>query len=231
MIPGSKVCKSVYGLMPGDYTWQSFKVAQKAFPDDVLLNINDYNLGSCYPKQVDDLVARGCKVDVMGAQMHLFNPKTCLEIAEGTSDAQSPASVWETMARIGAAGKPLHLSEITIPAPGNDEKGQAIQAVIARNLYRLWFSIKPMAGITWWNLVDDCGAPGEPSISGLFSRDMDPKPAYHALRALIQDEWMTRTTAKADKEGALSFRGFRGTYRLSWKTRSGSENTTLFNLE
>ena len=61
----------------------------------------------------------------------------------------------------------LHLSEITITSPGNDTKGQQIQAVIAQNLYRLWFSCKNMMGITWWNIVDDCGAPGEPSVSGL----------------------------------------------------------------
>jgi len=230
MIPGDKVCKSHYGLMPGDYTHASFKVAERAFPAGVLLNINDYNLGACYPRQVEDLVARGCKVDVMGAQMHLFDPKTCVEIAEGRSEAQSPESVRETMERLATAGKPLHLSEITIPAPGNDARGQAIQAVIARNLYRLWFSVKPMMGITWWNLVDDCGAPGEPSVSGLFSRDMEPKPAFHALRELIQEEWMTRTTAKADGQGIVSFRGFRGKYRMSWRDASGSEKTESFDL-
>lgn len=230
-IPGAKFCKSVYGLMPGDYTCSSFKIADKAFPKNVRLNINDYNLGQCYPDQVNDLLSRGCRIDIMGAQMHLFNPQICLDIADGKSDAQSPAHVRETMERIGKPGLPIHLSEITITAPGNDERGQIIQAVIARNLYRLWFSLKPMMGITWWNVVDDCGAPGEPSVSGLYSLDMAPKPAAHALNGLINGEWKTAVTAKSGKGGLVEFRGFRGRYKLIWKGSDGAEHTREMILE
>ena len=119
-------------------------------------------------------------------------------------------------------GLPIHLSEITISAPGGDERGEIVQAEISRNLYRLWFSIPDMAAITWWNVVDDCGAPGEPSVSGLFHRDMTPKKAYFALDRLINDEWRTRLTVKAGADGAVSFRGFRGAYRLSWRDASGA---------
>jgi len=87
-----------------------------------------------------------------------------------------------------------------------------------------------MMGITWWNVVDDCGAPGEPSVSGLFSRDMEPKPAYHILNGLINDEWKTRTTVRAGKDGMVEFRGFRGAYRLSWQGADGSTGTYDFNL-
>ena len=131
----------------------------------------------------------------------------------------------EKFERLGRPGVPIHLSEITITAPNNDERGQAIQAVITRNLYRLWFSLKPMMGITWWNVVDDCGAPGEPSVSGLFSRDMEPKPAYFVLNDLINNQWKTRTCVKAGKDGSVEFRGFRGTYRLTWIDRSGAERS------
>lgn len=230
-VPGSKYCKSTYGPMPGDYAYKSFRIAQDAFPDSVKLNINDYNLRQCYPDQVDDLLKRGCKIDIMGAQMHLFDPQVCLDIADGKSDVQSPESVWETMKRINSPGLPLHLSEITITAPNNDERGQAIQAVITRNLYRLWFSIKPMMGITWWNVVDDCGAPGEPSVSGIFSRDMKPKPAYHTLDKLINEDWKTNTVVKAGKKSEIEFRGFRGSYRLTWQNASGNEQTTQIELK
>jgi GH35 family endo-1,4-beta-xylanase len=230
-IPGSKISKSTYGLMPGDYTYNSFKIAQKVFPESVKLNINDWNLRQCYPDQVNDLRGRGCKIDIMGAQMHLFNPQDCLDIAEGKSQLQSPEEVRETMERIFQANLPIHLSEITITAPNNDERGQAIQAVITRNLYRLWFSIKPMMGITWWNVVDDCGAPGEPSVSGLFSRNMESKPAFFALNDLINNEWKTKTCVKADKNGKISFRGFKGNYRLSWQDENGEKKQKSFILE
>lgn len=231
MIEGDALCKSWYGLMPGDYTYRSFKIADGVFPRGVKLNINDYNLKQCYTDQVKDLRSRGCKIDIMGAQMHLFNPQVCLDIADGKSEIQSPASVRETMTRLEAAGLPLHLSEITITAPNNDARGQAIQAVIARNLYRLWFSLKPMMGITWWNVVDDCGAPGEPSVSGIFSRDMEPKPAFFALDELINKDWKTNAVVKADKDGHIAFRGFRGSYRLSWTDKSGQDHVASFELK
>ena len=226
MIPGSRFCKSWYGPMPGDYTYRGFKIAESVFPAKAKLNINDYNMSDDYLNQVRDLRARGCKIDIMGAQMHLFNPQTCLDIAAGVSDVESPARVREKFNRLEKAGLPIHLSEITITAPNNDERGQAIQAVIARNLYRLWFSLKPMMGITWWNVVDDCGAPGEPSVSGLFSRNMEPKPAYFALNDLINNQWRTRSCVKAGKDGSVEFRGFRGTYRLTWQDASGAEQST-----
>ncbi len=226
MIPGDGICKSWYGLMPGDYTYRSFKAADAFFPKEVKLNINDYNLGQDYVNQIADLQTRGCKIDIAGAQMHLFDPQTCLDIADGKSDTQSPQEVRGNMERLEKTGLPLHLSEITITSPNNDARGQAIQATIARNLYRLWFSIKPMMGITWWNVVDGCGAPGEPAVSGLFSRNMEPKPAYFALNDLIHNEWKTNTVTKAGKGGEVAFRGFRGRYRLTWRNAAGAVQTT-----
>lgn len=230
LMPGSTLAKSVYGIMPGDYTYEAFKVADKAFPKNVLLNINDYNLSQSYTDQTKDLLARNCKVDIMGSQMHLFNPQQCLDIAAG-KDIQTPDHIWEWAQRLGEAGLPIHLSEITITAPGNDKKGRQIQAIITQNLYRLWFSLEPMMGITWWNVVDDCGAPGEPSISGIFTRDMIAKPAYYALDNLINNEWKTNIKAKPNKNGEVKFRGFKGNYRITWTDKAGNTQTKEYYLK
>lgn len=221
MIPDDPICQSVYGPMPGDYTYRAFKLAESMLPAGAKLNINDYFRGDAYGEQVKDLQKRGCKIDIMGMQMHLFNPQQCLDIADGKTDLRSPASEYEVFNMMSKCKLPIHLSEITITAPNNDARGQEIQAVITRNLYRLWFSIERMMGITWWNVVDDCGAPGEPSVSGLFSRNMDPKPAYHVLNDLINNEWKTKADLKAGANGTVKFRGFRGTYRVSWTDPSG----------
>ena len=85
-------------------------------------------------------------------------------------------------------------------------------------------------GITWWNVVDDCGAPGEPSVSGLFSRDMQPKPAYFVLNDLINNEWKTRLTLAAGNDGTIQFRGFRGNYRISWTDENGQEQQMIYHL-
>jgi GH35 family endo-1,4-beta-xylanase len=229
-VTGDAVCKSAYGLMPGDYVYNAFKTAGQLFPKNVKLNINDYKNDENYANQVKDLLAHGCRIDIMGSQMHLFNPQQCLDIAAGKL-IESPQQVWDKMETISKAGLPIHLSEITITSPGSDDQGLKIQAVIARNLYRLWFSIKPMMGITWWNVVDDCGAPGEPSVSGLFTRNMEPKPSFYALDNLINHEWKTNLTVKANENGNVKFRGFKGRYRISWKDQSGKEQHAEFYLK
>ena len=179
-------------VMPGDYTYRAFKIAESVFPAKAKLNINDYNMTDAYLNQVQDLLSRKCKIDIMGAQMHLFNPQTCLDIADGKTETESPSVVYEKFSRLEKAGLPIHLSEITITAPNNDERGQAIQAVITRNLYRLWFSLKPMMGIT-------------------------------SMNDLINHEWRTNTCVKADADGNVSFRGFRGNYKLTWLDAQNNE--------
>lgn len=232
LIPGSRLYKSTYGgFMPGDYTYLAFQLAKKYLPESTMFNINDFHLNDTYREQTKELIQRGCKIDIQGAQMHLFNPQACLDIADGKETAkQQPKDVIETMNRI-YSGRPIHLSEVTITAPNNDERGQAIQAIITRNLYRLWFSFNHMMGITWWNVVDDCGAPGEPSVSGIFSRDMAPKPAYFAMDELINHEWKTSTETKADSEGKIAFRGFRGEYELQWLDQNGEKVSRIVTVK
>ena len=229
-LTGTAVCKSSYGLMPGDYFYKAFKTADTVFPQKVLLNINDYTNDENYVEQVNNLRDHKCRIDIMGSQMHLFNPQQCLDIAEG-KQTESPEIVWKKMETISKAGLPIHLSEITITSPGNDERGQFIQAVIARNLYRLWFGIEKMMGITWWNVVDECGAPGETTISGLFFRNMKPKPAFFALDKLINDEWKTRATIIVGEDGTARFRGFKGRYRVTWNDSAGEEQIAEFHLK
>lgn len=230
LVEGSLIAKSQYGIMPGDYAYKAFRTAETYFPESVQLNINEYNIGQTYLDEVESLRSRGCKIDVMGSQMHLFNPKQCLDIAAG-AEIQTPEYIYGWHSRLARAGLPIHLSEITITSPGNDERGFQIQAVITRNLYRLWFSLEKMNGITWWNLVDDCGALDETTISGIFTRDMQPKPAYFALDDLINHEWKTELSVKASKDGSISFRGFKGNYRISWTDRKGREHVQEYELQ
>jgi hypothetical protein len=162
--------------------------------------------------------------------MHLFNPQQCLDIAAG-KEIQTPEHIWEWNERLSQPKLPIHLSEITITAPGDNERGRKIQAIITQNLYRLWFSLEQMMGITWWNVVDDCGAPGEPSISGIFTRDMVAKPAYYALDNLINNEWKTNLIAKPDKNGRVKFRGFKGNYRVTWTDQMENVQTREYYLK
>ena len=85
--------------------------------------------------------------------------------------------------------------------------------------------------LTWWNVVDGCGAPGEPSISGLFTRNMEPKPSFYALNNLINEEWKTRSTIKVREDGTATFRGFKGRYVVEWKDKHGNGQKAEFYLK
>ena len=233
--------KSHYGVMPANYAYNGLVLARKHMKPDAWLNLNEYNM-SAFPGQIKDLQAHGADFDVVGSQMHLFNPKESASIARGEFSDEArgkvtPEGIAKTMAEVAAAsgGKPIHLSEITITAPDMTPQGQMVQAIIMRNCYRAWFAVREMNGITWWNVVDNCGAPGEPSISGLFTRDMKPKTAYYAMDDLINREWKTHleVKAKGEEEGrqVVAFRGFRGTYRLTWTDAAGATHTKLVDLK
>jgi hypothetical protein len=84
-------------------------------------------------------------------------------------------------------------------------------------------------GITWWNTVDGAGVAGEPLVSGLFTVDMQKKPAYYALDQLVNHEWRTNIDVPA-KDGKVVFRGFRGRYRLTWTGADGKTVSKLVEL-
>ena len=231
LVKDAPLCRSYHhSWMPGDYCHWAFRECMRAFPAKTVLSINDYKLDANYALQTLDQLARGDKIDLQGMQMHLFDPQQCEAIAQG-SELRSPDQV---CAQIGAAharpGLPIHLSEITVSAPGGDDHGEEIQAEITHNLYRLWFSLPDMAAITWWNIVDDCGAPREPSVSGIFHRDMTPKKSFFALDQLINHEWRTQLTVAAAADGSVSFRGFRGAYRFTWTGADGRTAETTLDL-
>ena len=230
------VTKSHYGLMPANYAYEGLVLSRKHMKPDAWLNVNEYNM-EAFPGQIADLKAHGADFDIVGSQMHLFDPRESARIAKGefSWEAQAKiapdriAEIFQNLS-LASGGKPIHLSEITITAPDNTPAGQMVQAIIMRNCYRAWFAVEKMTGITWWNVVDNCGAPGEPSISGLFTREMQPKAAYFAMNDLVNREWKTSLKVKvAEKNGrrVVLFRGFRGRYRLSWKGAGGQEEFKL----
>lgn len=222
------------GLMPDDYTYKTFSWAMKYFPETVQFNINDCDMhwgpSRRYVEIIRDLIDRGIRIDNIGVQMHIFNPAEATKIADG-EDILSPSKNYAVLDCLKDTERPVHISEVTISAPDDTEKGRLIQAGIAKNLYRLWFSYPTVMGITWWNVVDGGAAPGEPSVSGIFTKDMNPKPVFLVLDNLINHQWKTKITSETGKDGAISFRGFKGKYRVSWKDKTGKSIVKEFILE
>ncbi|MGV8092985.1 MAG: endo-1,4-beta-xylanase [Mangrovibacterium sp.] len=222
------------GLMPDDYTYKTYSWAMKYFPKSVSFNINDCDIHwgptKRYVEIARDLIDRGIRLDNIGVQMHVFNPNGARNIANG-ANVLTPEKNYAVLDCLAEAERPIHISEVTITAPDETREGWEIQAAITRNLYRLWFSDPKVMGITWWNMVDGGAAPGEPSYSGLYDKEMNPKPVYYVLDDLINHEWKTKMTVKAGEKGVVQFRGFKGNYRLTWKDKSGKEQHAGFILK
>ena len=82
------------GLMPDDYTFKTFAWADKYFPSSAFFSINDCDMhwgpSRRYVEIARDLIDRGARVDIVGVQMHIFNPKESRQIANG-ADILTPA--------------------------------------------------------------------------------------------------------------------------------------------
>jgi len=225
---GLPVWKSCYGLMPGDYPLRALLDAKDAFPAKARLAINDWNICDEFLAQVKDLDSEGAKIDLVGCQMHIFDTNECMRLAHGVDRGSwngvwvgTPADIDRRLDMMAETGRPIHISEVTIAATGTTARDRAVQAILTRNIYRKWFSHKAVMGVTWWNTVDGGGVKGEPLVSGLFTCEMEKKPAYRALDEMINGEWKTKVTLPVGTDGRVRFRGFRGRYRLSWTDAEG----------
>ncbi len=202
-----------------NYEAESFEWAEKHLPSDARLDINEttHAWGESrteYTALIERLLAAGRRVGGVGLQFHLFSDAELLRTLAG--ETFTPEALLTSLDHYSRLNLPVHVSEITLTAPGNTPEGLEAQAVVASNFYRLWFSHAATEGITWWNLPDGGAAQGENKVySGLLFEDMSPKPAYLALQKLIHEEWRTRAEGVTDADGVFRFRGFHGSYLLS----------------
>lgn len=217
----SQVCPKSYPLYTPDrdYVRWAFEEVAPLFPPTTTLTLNEvttpFNFlpaeANPFFAQVKSLLAQGAAVRAIGLQYHYFRREHLdAFLADPKCD---PARLLDVYEQFGQFGLPLFITEITIPSAGAD--GEALQAEVVRDHYRLWFAAPRMAGITWWNLGDGTAVKGENEAKGgLLDAALDPKPAYRELDRLINQEWTTRAALETDRDGRASFRGFHGTYAL-----------------
>ena len=127
-------------------------------------------------------------------------------------------------------GKPLQVTEVTVPAYSWEAEDEEIQAEIIEKLYSIWFSHPNVEQIIYWNLVDGYAHLWNPDpekikasqgdmtlgenyyYGGLLRFDLSPKPAYFRIKDLLQKRWHTETELLTDENGTAEFRGFYGDY-------------------
>ena len=171
--------------------------------------------------QIERELLKGVRIDAVGMQFHMFHGADMANVVKESKTYYDPQRIFDVMDTYAALGKPLQITEITIPAYSEDPGDEETQAEILRELYRIWFSHSAMKAIIYWNLPDGYAAYAKPGdfsggenlyYGGLCRFDMTPKPAYRVLCDLFGREW--RTNFERDVGGQFSFRGFHGTYEL-----------------
>ncbi|MBQ3748175.1 MAG: endo-1,4-beta-xylanase [Kiritimatiellae bacterium] len=205
--------------VPAGYTLECFREAARSLPDGVRAVINEAcTIDDLYLSFVKSLLGQGAKIDAVGLQYHIFDPAEMVDLAHGVHKGRrgynyTPKRIMRTLENADRLGLPIHISEITVPAPEDTPWGEAVQAEALRDLYRLWFSWPSVYRITYWNLVDYTYHK-ESLASGFYGRGMRRKPVLDVLESLVNKTWKTRLSLTAADDGSVSFRGFRGKYRV-----------------
>lgn len=245
-------CRTKFYNEP-DYLEWCFKVAEKYFPNNQL-GINEAagvvwnDVGRYtdkYYSYIEAAMLKGARIDAIGMQYHLFHRRE--EEYAKTRNFLNPEKLYKIMDLYSTLGKPLQLTEITVPAYSWESEDEELQAELIEKLYSIWFSHPAMEQIIYWNLVDGYAHvwatnPDEIAASqgdmtrgenyyhgGLLRFDMTPKPAYNKLKELTQKVWHTEKEIKTDANGIASFRGFYGKYDIEI-TVDGKTVTKEINL-
>lgn len=220
-----------------DFVEWCFKLAEKYFPANQLV-INEHTAlpwaDRCratdkYYSYIEANMLKGARIDAIGMQYHMFIKQE--NEYEHTRKYYNPESLYAHMDLYSKLGKPIQVTEVTIPAYSNDEEDEAIQAEIIEKLYSIWFSHEMVEQIVYWNVVDGyahvwneseiASSQGNMSLGenvyygGLVRFDMTPKPAYYTIKNLFEKKWHTEADIMTDADGNTKFKGFYGKYSVS----------------
>ena len=220
--------------LPRDSVEKAFRLAMRYFPNNHLIANEDtqrtwedfhYDSSKLW-LYLENLIARGCQVDGLGMQYHLFTREDrLLEQRRRALDAENLIACQRFYAGLGRA---IHVSEVTVPCYGGGERNEELQARLVEALYRIWFSGPMNASIVWWNLVDGTASGGEDAYGGgLLRRDFTEKPAMAVVRRLIHEEWHTDERLTTDELGHASTRAYFGRYCVIVEKNGRAEERTI----
>lgn len=222
-----------------DYVEWCFKTAEKYFPNNKLC-INEYTSlawgDRCratdkYYSYIESNLLKGARIDAIGMQYHLMFSNREDEY-KSTRTLLNPQKLYKHMDLYSNFGKPLQITEITVPSYSWEAEDEEIQAEIIEKLYSIWFSHPNVEQIIYWNLVDGYAHLWDPDPEkikasqgnmaigenyhhgGLLRFDMSPKPAYYKIKELTQKIWHSEAEISSDQNGEAHFRGFYGEYEL-----------------
>ncbi len=193
-----------------------FDMAREMDPGATLL-LNDFNTSEKYRELIEECLAAGVPMDVIGIQSHQHQGFWGME------------KLHEVLERFETFGLPMHFTENTfvsgdlmpphivdlndwqVPEWPTTPEGEDRQARDLLAMADTLFAHPQVEALTNWDFVDGAwlGAP-----SGLLRKDGSCKPAYEAMQQRLTQDWMTDLTIMTDETGCCTVEGFRGQYVL-----------------
>jgi len=234
------LCESGWGLKTKlsntrDIIEWSFNLADKYFPNEVLvineanpipgLSRDDYR--NSYFMMIENSLQKGTKIDKIGLQNHMFTGATARNEEQYENSVRNfdrnfcnPKSIWKGLDVIAELGRPLELTEVTIPTFGDTAEDEELQADMLKLWYSVWFSHPAVETIVYWNTIDgyayDDGKYWNENNcrGGLWHKDLTPKKSALMLKKLFNEVWHTHLELTTDKDGYIDFNGFFGDYKV-----------------
>jgi endo-1,4-beta-xylanase len=180
------------------------------------LFVNDYDITTGnrlddYVRHIHRLLDMGVPLAGIGVQGHLHG------------DTFDPAALQKALDELSQFHLPIRITEFNFPGQRSkyytgDRKAQMpaeeerAKAAALRQYYRICFAHPAVTGIMMWGFWE--GANWIPQ-SSLYKRDWTPLPAADAYRDLVFNQWWTRWTGAAARDGHVELRAFYGTYRVA----------------
>ncbi len=192
---------------------------------DATLILNDFDMSTAYDCLLEGALEAGIAIDVLGLQSHMhqgyWGEEKTMRILERFSRYGLPIHFTESTLLSGELmpADIVDLNDHQVPHWPSTPEGEERQADEIVRHYRTLLAHPSVEAITYWGLTDAgswLGAPG-----GLVRADGTSKPAYHALRGLVREQWwLAPTTAVTDGDGVVTVGGWFGRYELAARGRT-----------
>ncbi|SEQ93721.1 endo-1,4-beta-xylanase [Natrinema salaciae] len=193
-----------------------YRQATEVAPDDVALDVNDYNTlegpyqyaRDAYHRQIEFLNdSSGARLDGVGLQSHFSE-----------DEALTPDETLSTLDEYAAHGVDVRITEFDA---ADENWADEAQGEFLYQFMKTTFSHEAVTDFVIWGPWDGSHWRDD---APLFYEDWTPKPGYDAYTDLVFDQWWTSDAGTTDDSGTYATDAFLGVHEVT--ITAGGESTT-----
>ncbi len=177
--------------------------------------LNDYdiltgNKLAAYMTQIRTLLKQGVPIAGIGVQGHLHGESFDREVMRSALDSLAVFGLSIRITEFNMPGQrsKYYKEEIFTMTP--EEEAQKAKDLV--DFYRICFAHPAVTGILMWGFWENANwIP----VSSLYKKDWTPTPAATAYRTLVFNEWWTKHSSVAGRDGVVVVPAFYGRYRVT----------------